>query len=376
MKEPIIILASERSGTNLLRTLLGNHSAISAPLPAHLYASFFNLRKHYGDLREKQNILPLIANMKDLANHPYHQWNIEASPEDIFKENQPTSFQACTESLWQAKVLTDSKKVFVCKDILSFSHVTTIKANNPKTKFVYLARDPRDVVASWMKRPIAHFTVYNAAKHWAENQFQCLDAIYTQGIDAYTIKYEELITDPVNIMTNLLNYLEIEIEEECFQGRKAVNESQISNPYWENVGKPIIKDNFRKFEKQLTNEEVSIVETICREEMDHLGYDFTTDRSWEAPVGFEELNYREAEEKSKEMQPWIAEEMPMLLDKWKWLRELENKLVGVPSVTAIQNQTKSDSTQWIYKIRTAIKNRMRHVVCAVLGEGLYGKFRG
>ena len=110
--------------------------------------------------------------------------------------------------------------------------------------------------------------------------------------------------------------------------------------------------------------------------MDHLGYDFTTDRSWEAPADFEELNYREAEEKSKEMQPWMAEEMPMLLDKWKWLGELENKLVGVLGVTAIQNQTKSVSTQWIYKIRTAIKNRTRHVVCAVLGEGLYGKFRG
>ena len=46
----IMILASERSGTNLLRTLLGNHNDISAPVAPHFFDAFKETIHLYGDL--------------------------------------------------------------------------------------------------------------------------------------------------------------------------------------------------------------------------------------------------------------------------------------------------------------------------------------
>ena len=56
----IVLLASERSGSNLLRSLLGNHSQISAPVAPHLLVEFYNSSKYYGDLRDLQNIKELL----------------------------------------------------------------------------------------------------------------------------------------------------------------------------------------------------------------------------------------------------------------------------------------------------------------------------
>ena len=43
----IILLVSERSGSNLLRTLIGNHSDISAPIAPHLLHVFYNIKQLY-----------------------------------------------------------------------------------------------------------------------------------------------------------------------------------------------------------------------------------------------------------------------------------------------------------------------------------------
>lgn len=49
----IILLASERSGSNLFRTLLGNHSNISSPIVPHLITIFYPIKHYYLNLMHK-----------------------------------------------------------------------------------------------------------------------------------------------------------------------------------------------------------------------------------------------------------------------------------------------------------------------------------
>jgi hypothetical protein len=61
----VIFLASERSGTNLLRTLLGNHPDIDAPVAPHFLDAFNESVGLYGDLKRR--------------NMPKNSWSIWSS---------------------------------------------------------------------------------------------------------------------------------------------------------------------------------------------------------------------------------------------------------------------------------------------------------
>ncbi|MBU2019900.1 MAG: sulfotransferase [Bacteroidetes bacterium] len=149
---PIILLVSERSGSNLLRTMLGNHKEISAPVAPHLLATFYNIRKYYGDLRNSNNSSELISDMLGLANHPYHNWKLSLNFES--QQSFPNSIISSFDFLYTQKSLQEGKTHYCSKGIHSFEFIDQLRAELPNVKFVHLVRDPRDHVASWMKKPI------------------------------------------------------------------------------------------------------------------------------------------------------------------------------------------------------------------------------
>ena len=48
--DPLFIIGTERSGSNLLRVILDAHSRISVPHPPHIMRYFSPLVARYGDL--------------------------------------------------------------------------------------------------------------------------------------------------------------------------------------------------------------------------------------------------------------------------------------------------------------------------------------
>ena len=73
----IILLASERSGSNLLRTLLGNHSSISSPIAPHLINAFYPIKHYYLNLTYKSNNEILFQDMLQVVNHHYSNFKLK-----------------------------------------------------------------------------------------------------------------------------------------------------------------------------------------------------------------------------------------------------------------------------------------------------------
>src|SRR5690606_16265432 len=146
MTKRIIILASERSGTNLLRVLLGNHKDISGPVAPHFFDAFKNNLEKYGDLNEKENALLLLDHMLQLANHSYHDWKLKIAPEDLITEYKVNSFERAFDALYLAKAKQENKFHYVSKDNHLFNHINYLD-NLENVKYLYLYRDPRDHVA-------------------------------------------------------------------------------------------------------------------------------------------------------------------------------------------------------------------------------------
>mgnify|MGYP001605421702 CR=1 FL=1 len=60
IENPLFIVGTERSGSNLLRMMIQQTGSISSPHPPHLMRDLSPLEKNYGDLNDGKNLRRLI----------------------------------------------------------------------------------------------------------------------------------------------------------------------------------------------------------------------------------------------------------------------------------------------------------------------------
>ena len=168
---PVILMSSERSGSNLLRVLFGNHSKVCAPVAPQLCIVFMHVLEQYGDLSQPAAAIRMLDHMVIYSRHEFSGWGLELSGEALYERFRPTSFLHCLHAVYQANAEFEGKKTFFSKENEIHLFAPIWRNEFPRSKFIYLARDPRDYVASWKKRPQSFtLTPFLAASRWAEDQ--------------------------------------------------------------------------------------------------------------------------------------------------------------------------------------------------------------
>jgi hypothetical protein len=109
---PIIILSSERSGSNLLRSLFSNHSQVDGPVSPQFTDPFLKNLHRYGRIENRLNAVRLIEDMLLYSKHRYSAWDIESTGEAIYEKYQPRSFFGVLFALYSEKSLANGKITF------------------------------------------------------------------------------------------------------------------------------------------------------------------------------------------------------------------------------------------------------------------------
>jgi hypothetical protein len=283
-------MSSERSGSNLLRTLLSNHSNIAAPVAPQFLSCFHTLILYYGLLSEEANAFRLMEDMLAVANHPYYAWDLSVDQDDVYRRYQPKVFLDFFNLLYEERSTAEGKKRFVCKENRIFDFASHLQKYYVEPKFIYLYRDPRDFAASFKKVHFGPKTPYSAARLWRQEQDKCEVLISTFRLPVHRVKYENLISDPPTVMGDVLAFLDEPVEESCFQVQAGRNQDQTWNVAWKNLGRPILRANRGKYRKEFDTKAVNIIETVAKESMVHLGYDFDTQADWTTPRFFRYRN--------------------------------------------------------------------------------------
>ena len=365
---PIFLLASERSGTNLVRHLLSNHSKISGPVAPHFLQQFVPLRRYYGDLRKPENCRVLVEDMLAVANHPYYSWKISIDFDEFYEEFRPCSMIGVCHGLYSSFVRREMKKNYICKEIKLWQFAHEIKAMFPAARFVYLIRDPRDHVSSWMRRPIRLLTPFDAAINWVHEQAAILDLIHTGGIDVFTIRYESLITDPQEIIGAILRHIGEAYEESCSSTNEQKAQEAVWNDYWKNLAKPVLCDNHGKFHDVLNAIDIEIVETLCQGYMSQYGYETITSCNWKPDKRFASKQKRyvavSLEKAKKTSLEWRK--------KMESNRRLRESISGFAKERWAVNNPKMDTDNQISNLPKEkwLHRRVRLFSYALLGEGV------
>lgn len=277
----VFILSSERSGTNLLRSLIGRHSQISAPVAPHLLLTLGSTCKYYGDLNKKERSIKLIEDSMKIVNHSYHDWKLnKLSSNEIYEKYNPNSLIKIKDALFSEKALDENKSVYFSKELKNYRYFEQLIRELKETKFIYLHRDPRDIVVSWLRTPLFMHTPYQIITNWIEEQKACLDLLEKHPSKILSISYEELIEKTKETITKCLHFIGVKIEPICFQTDRNNQESK-RNEFWKNLSKPIMTENSKKYLNELSEKDILIIESSSKEIMVKLGYtDLRSSADW------------------------------------------------------------------------------------------------
>ncbi|MFH0984455.1 MAG: sulfotransferase [Candidatus Omnitrophota bacterium] len=277
--DPIFIVGTERSGTNLLRLILNSHPHIAVPHPPHIMKNFSRLEPLYSDLSKDVNFKRLI---KDVATsvrlHPY-PWGFEIDEEKIFLNARERDLIHIYFAVYDQYLEHAGKERWACKSTFMIHHIELIRRNYPSAKFIYMVRDGRDVAASAKKSIFSHYSVYFTAQLWAKEQQLGIRWLNTLRKDAMLlVRYEDLLRQSRETVAAICSFLGEPFEEgmlRFFDTEEARKSGRLSAA-WQNTSSPILKDNFEKYKKELRKDEIELFEAIAGLELSRFSYALTT----------------------------------------------------------------------------------------------------
>lgn len=273
--QPIIIIGTQRSGSNLLRLMLNQHSQITAPHPPHILQTFMPLLPLYGSLEKKQNFYTLVKDVCDFVNLNPVKWSVEMDADVIAAKSKTHSLIDIYEAIYATYSLAEQSNFWCCKSMANLYYIPEIEQVGLKPYYIHLIRDGRDVAASFRKAIVGEKHCYHLAKQWKQDQDAAQKNCNELAPDRYIpILYENLTSDPEAELCNLLNRIGLDFESSMLEYYKTseAQKTAEAGKMWDNVSKPIMEKNSNKFLSQLSEEDVLIFESIAGDTLENYGY--------------------------------------------------------------------------------------------------------
>lgn len=276
-KDPVFLLSTERSGSNLVRSILGTHSDISAPHPLETAYPWGKVTppKEMGDRRAKRLLRDVLIN-KHYSFHP-----LEASVDvdnvfDRFRNGpQRHSLFDVQQALYDEYASVQDNDLWVSKYPALWEALEDAFEYYDDPKIVYNVRDARDVVLSFKRSNVGRYHPYYNAQRWQEEQRHGIELLENHDDAVHQIRYRDLLQDPEAVVRNVCEFLDVPFEERMlyyYETEQAEAASE-SAEVFKNLTSPIMSDNYHKFREQLPAEEVRLTEKIAAEELAFFGYD-------------------------------------------------------------------------------------------------------
>lgn len=225
MKSPVFIVGAPRSGTTWLWGLLTSHPDI-IPL---VREDFDISQPSVIDNRRITSETGAFVNYKD--KHII----------DVIKK----------------KYFDNPEKIIIEKTPSHIFYVDRIFSMFPKSKILYIMRDPRAVISSMLLSNFFHFadSIDDAVKKYRD----CVSAItpYLNSSKLHKIRYEDLIIDTENTLSEVFDFIHLPKEniQTIIQENTNVSKVKLDGVFRKGVIDSYKKDlkmqNIRKIEKEL-----------------------------------------------------------------------------------------------------------------------------
>lgn len=248
---------------------------ISAPHPPHILQTLFPFLPMYGDLNREENFRSLIDDACKLVEaNPVH-WGIQFDRNAVAKKCSGNNLPQIAKAIYEIKAESENAEFWCCKSMANIHLVDAIEEAGIHPFYIYLFRDGRDVALSFMKAIVGDKHVYQLAKQWKTEQ-DLSDALCQKlGPErSIQIRYEEFILDPEKTVMKICRRLGISYSSSVLEYNRSEESAETAGAgaMWGNLTKPVMKENTRKFLRELSADEIRIFETVAADTLTKLGY--------------------------------------------------------------------------------------------------------
>ncbi len=271
------IIGTQRSGSNLLRVMLDTLNGVFAPHPPHLIQRFLPLLPSYGSLINKKNSEQLIHDICQMVRlNPVAWENIRLEETEIAAQCRHVSLYEIFRIIYETGAKQTKAHIWINKSMQNIHYARQIEAAGIHPLYIYLYRDGRDVALSFKKAIVGEKHMYSIARCWQRDQAACLKLqSETDPSRFIAIRYEDLIEHAQVELKKLCRFLDVKYTTKAMEYYKTKESDHTSaaGKMWENVKRPVLKNNKNKFMHELTSEEITIFETVAGKELKALGYE-------------------------------------------------------------------------------------------------------
>jgi len=265
---PFFILGSGRNGSTLLASILNAHKDVFVPPEQFIlpYTIFKRYLKFYWSINNlKQDVLNAIKMPNQTLN-----WNVDLKQIKL-KDKGIASF---LNSIYRtyAKQFKGDVKIWGDKTPLNIHFVNFIYPEFSNAKYIFLIRDPRDVVLSY-KKLTEHKANNTDFAIWKWNDsIKMLDYLLART-DVLIIKYEELVYNPDKELKKILSYLELSEDMSILSSKSGAIDMGVGNhSYHQNLDKPINSSSVGKWRFKLKDLDIKYTEQNTKLNRQRFGY--------------------------------------------------------------------------------------------------------
>jgi hypothetical protein len=292
--ELIFACGMSRSGTTLLSTILDSHSKISMgyelippelPGPSDLLKALdHGLKICKGDFSKCGQALRGDGTPKEglFFTRCYRAGIDENDLKELLEQMRTNGLKSiCTlrqrlEVAWLIALKSASlrkKKFYGFK--LNIPSVGKAFNYFPKSKLIYILRDPRDVVASHFQRNFNR-TIFQICKAWNNyiKSFEIFTGDYPEA--GIIIRYEDVAINYEQVLPVMFKFLGLPVEKSVFEFYKSKAGVHIyGHPNSENLKKNFFSTSIGRWKRELGIKQIEEIENLCIENMDLYGYGIT-----------------------------------------------------------------------------------------------------
>jgi hypothetical protein len=170
----------------------------------------------------------------------------------------------------------DRVRRWVEKTPANRNYVPEIFARFPHAKLLLTMRDPRALLAAQIAlektRKTKRFSVYYVITHW-RTAAKLAKKILNDETPGLVVKYEELACEPLASMQQVCEYLEISFDPKVVLNPTKVGQSWGGNSAAGVRFSEISAEPVKRWQKELSDDEIGWVEWHCRDLMRDFGYE-------------------------------------------------------------------------------------------------------
>jgi hypothetical protein len=272
----IFMIGTQRSGSNLFRLMLNQLPELAAPHPPHIVQRLMPLVPTYGDLADDVAWLALVDDVCRLVETNPVPWDdVTLDRDDIARRAGRRHLFGAMAAVYDRCGEAWGKRGWVCKSLANVRWANELADFFPQARFLYLYRDGRDVAVSAMRAVEGEKTAYCIAEDWARAQrlALALRACFPERV--LSVAYERLVADPEATLRRVCAFVGARYDPAMleFHATSEARKAAGASPLWENVTKPVMASNTRKFVTAMTPDDLRIFESVAAAELDALGYE-------------------------------------------------------------------------------------------------------